>query len=77
LGRLRAGLGEVSGTGVAATGLSSLSNQTVSAPTDCLSRLSFGTDHHEDEDSGVAQLLDNAAIVAERHHHYLDALIDA
>jgi hypothetical protein len=39
--------------------------------------LSFGTDHHEDEDSGVAQLLDNAAIVAERHHHYLDALIDA
>jgi hypothetical protein len=43
----------VSITAVAATGLSSLSDQTVSAPTDCPLRLSFGTDDHEDEDSGI------------------------
>jgi hypothetical protein len=60
-----------------AAGLSSLGDQTVCAPIDCLSRLTFGTNHHEDEDSGVAQVLDNAAIAAERHHHNLDALIDA
>ena len=60
-----------------AAGLSSLGDQTVSAPTDCLSRLSFGTDHHEDEDSGVAQMLDDAAIAAERHHYDIDVLIDA
>jgi hypothetical protein len=58
-------------------GLSSLRDQTVSAPTDCLSRLRFSTDHHEDEDSGIAQMLDEAPIAAEGHHHHLDALIDA
>jgi hypothetical protein len=39
--------------------------------------LSFSTDHHKDEDSGIAQMLDDAAIAAEGHHHNLDALIDA
>ena len=34
-----------------AAGLSSLSDQTIGAPTDCLSCLRVGTDHHKDEDS--------------------------
>jgi hypothetical protein len=37
-----------------AAGISSLGDQTVSAPTDCLSRLRVGTDHDEDEDSRLA-----------------------
>jgi hypothetical protein len=37
-----------------AAGLSSLSDQTIGAPTDCLSCLRVGTDHHEDVDSRLA-----------------------
>jgi hypothetical protein len=58
-------------------GLSPLGDQTVSAPTDCLSCLNFGPHHHEDEDSGIAKSLDNLAIAAERDHRNVDSLINA
>ena len=60
-----------------ATGLAPLSDQTVSAPGDGGACLRLGTDHHEDEDSGIAEVLDKPAPLAERQHDDIDAGVDA
>ena len=60
-----------------AAGFSSLSDQTISAPGDSVARLCLGTDHHEDEDPGIAQMLDEPAILAECKHDDIDPSVDA
>jgi hypothetical protein len=59
-----------------ATGFSPLSDQTVSAPGDSTARLRLGTDHHEDEDPGIPQMLDKPAILAERKHDDIHPTVD-
>jgi hypothetical protein len=60
-----------------AAALSPLSDQTISAPGDSTARLCLGTDHHEDEDPGIAQLLDKPAILAECKHDDIYPSVDA
>jgi hypothetical protein len=60
-----------------AAGLASLSDQTVSAPGDSGARLGLGTNHYEDEDPGIAEVLDKPALFAERQHDAIDASVDA
>jgi hypothetical protein len=60
-----------------ATGFSPLSDQTVSTPGDSGSRLLVGTDHHEDEDPGIAKVLDKPTLFAERQHDNVHAGVDA
>jgi hypothetical protein len=60
-----------------AAGLPPLSDQTVGAPVDSLARLRLGTDHHEDEDAGIAKVVDQPAVSAECQHHHVDRGVDA
>lgn len=60
-----------------ATGFASLRDQTVGAPGHRRARLCFGTDHHEDEDSGIAEVLDRPVLVAERQHDRVYSGVDA
>jgi hypothetical protein len=60
-----------------AAGLASLSDETISAPGDSGARLGLGTDHHEDEDPGIAEILDEAPLFAERQHYDVHARLDA
>ena len=59
------------------TGLAPLRDQTVSAPTDGGICLRGGTDHDEDEDAGLAKVLDESALFTERHHGDIDIRVDA
>jgi hypothetical protein len=65
------------GSDEVAAGFSPLSDQTIGAPGDSISRLRLGTDHHEDEGPGVAEMLDEPAILAECKHDGIDPSVDA
>jgi hypothetical protein len=52
-------------------------DQTIGAPGDCTPHLCLGTDHHEDEDPGAAQMLDKPRLFAECHHDGVHAGVDA
>jgi hypothetical protein len=60
-----------------AAGFSALSDQTIGAPGDSIVRLCWGTDHHKDEDPGVAQMLDETAILAECKHDDIYPSVEA
>jgi hypothetical protein len=65
------------GSDKVAAGFSPLSDQTVSAPGKSTARLRLGTDHHEDEDPGIPQMLDKPAILTECKHDDIHTTVDA
>ena len=74
--RLRQELKRRHGSDEVTTRLASLSDQTVSAPTDSGISLRGGADHHEDEDASLAKVLDESALFTERQHGDIDPCVD-
>jgi hypothetical protein len=64
------------GSDKVATGFSPLSDQTVSAPGGSAASLRLGTNHHEDEDPDIPQMLDKPATLAECKHDDIHTTVD-